>query len=83
MTAQEVVDAIRNCAMDINEAVRLVEKYATDKLDNLHGEINAIGGHASEYDDHGKGTNHAVEQALFKIEDAGGMDPLKRKMGEA
>jgi hypothetical protein len=79
MTAQQVVAAICDRSMDANEAIQLVEKYATEKLDKLHGEINAIGGYAGEYDDFGKGTNHAVEQALFKIEDAGGMDPLKRK----
>jgi hypothetical protein len=76
MTAQEIVHAIR--AMDATEAAKLIEKYATDKLDTLHGEINAIGGYAGEYDDHGKGVNHAIEQALFKIEEAGGMDPLIR-----
>jgi len=47
----------------------------TDKLDVLRGQINAIGGYAGEYDDYGKGINYAVEQALYKIEDAGGRDP--------
>lgn len=79
MNAHEIVAAIRDCSMSADEAARLVEKYASDKLDRLHGEINAIGGYAGEYDDFGKGSNHAVEQALFKIEEAGGQDPLIRK----
>ena len=78
MEAKEMVAAIRDPSVDAAEAARMIEKYATDKLDKLHGEINAIGGYAGEYDDFGKGSNHAVEQALFKIEEAGGMDPLKR-----
>lgn len=46
-------------------------------LNTAWGNIAAIGGSVSEYDDFGKGINHAVEQALFIIEELGGQDPLK------
>lgn len=41
--------------------------------------INALGGTTTEYDDFGKGINHAVERALFIIEELGGSDPLTKK----
>lgn len=50
-------------------------------LDAAWEKINALGGTVGEYDDFGRGINHAVEQATGIIEDIGGMDPLKRKQG--
>ena len=38
------------------------------EIAELWNAINALGGRAAEYDDFGKGINHAIGQALFEIE---------------
>ena len=48
-------------------------------LDLAWEKINALGGTTTEYDDFGKGINHAVEQALFIIEELGGTDPAPKR----
>lgn len=52
-------------------------------LDLAWEKINALGGKASEYDDFGRGINHAVDQALSIIEDLGGSDPLPKRAARA
>lgn len=56
-----------------------LDETVEHKLDLAWERINAIGGHAGEYDDFGKGINHAVEQALMIIEELGGSDPLPKR----
>lgn len=51
---------------------------AEGTLDTAWAKINAIGGYAGEYDDFGKGINHAVDQALLILEELGAQDPLTR-----
>lgn len=70
--------------MTLDEAVAIVKPLndkivAESKLDLAWEKINALGGYAGEYDDFGKGINHAVEQALFIIEELGGSDPLPKR----
>lgn len=48
-------------------------------LDLAWEKINALGGTTTEYDDFGKGINHAVDQALFIIEELGGSDPCVKR----
>lgn len=48
-------------------------------LDLVWERVNALGGRAGEYDDFGKGVIHAVDQALFIIEELGGSDPLPKR----
>jgi hypothetical protein len=70
--------------MTLEEAVSIVKPHvdkirAEGNLDLAWERINALGGHAGEYDDFGKGINYAVEQALSIIEELGGSDPLPKR----
>lgn len=56
-----------------------MSKPMENPLDLAWEKINAIGGTCGQYDDFGKGINHAVEQALFIIEELGGADPLPKR----
>lgn len=56
-----------------------MQKIQITALDIAWEQINALGGTVGEYDDYGKGINHAVEQALFIIEELGGSDPLSKR----
>lgn len=60
------------------EALEADNVRLREALDKSWDKINALGGRCGEYDDFGKGINYGVEQALYIIEDLGGMDPLAR-----
>jgi len=68
------------CGLPI-ETIASSEPTYVMPLDTAWGKINALGGTVTEYDDFGRGINHAVSQALDIIEELGGQDPLKRREG--
>jgi hypothetical protein len=66
-------------ARDFKKEMSDIWDAGVTPLDQAWERINALGGTTKEYDDFGRGINHAVDQALAIIEELGGSDPAPKR----